>query len=78
MTMNAGMIPSDHWTQDKNIGGGRIIGEACHYIDLMRFIVGHKITSHNAIKINSGSKSSEITSDKSIINLEFSDGSIEL
>ncbi|MFC7001162.1 bi-domain-containing oxidoreductase [Pseudobowmanella zhangzhouensis] len=37
MTMNAGAIPADHWTQDPAIGGGRIIGEACHYIDLMRF-----------------------------------------
>ncbi len=76
MTMNAGMIPDDHWTQDKKTGGGRIIGEACHYIDLMRFIVGHKITSYNAIKISPKSNTLKITSDKSIINLEFDDGSI--
>ena len=37
MTMNAGEISADHWTQDQEVGGGRIIGEACHYIDLMRF-----------------------------------------
>ena len=37
MTMNAGDIPTNHWTQDRVLGGGRIIGEACHYIDLMRF-----------------------------------------
>ena len=37
MTMNAGEIPKEHWTQNDEIGGGRIIGEACHYIDLMRF-----------------------------------------
>ena len=38
ITVNAGDIPADHWTQDPEIGGGRIIGEACHYIDLMRFL----------------------------------------
>src|SRR5690606_35683376 len=36
MTMNAGAIPPDVWIQQADVGGGRIIGEACHYIDLMR------------------------------------------
>ena len=45
MLMNAGAIPADHWTQDVAIGGGRIIGEACHYIDLMRFLAGSAIVS---------------------------------
>ena len=43
MTMNAGYMPADHWTQDIAIGGGRLIGEACHYIDLMRYLVGERI-----------------------------------
>jgi len=43
MTMNAGAIPADHWTQDNAVGGGRIIGEACHFIDLMRFLAGSKL-----------------------------------
>ena len=43
MTMNAGYVPADHWTQDIAIGGGRLIGEACHYIDLMRYLVGERI-----------------------------------
>ena len=34
-TMNAGFIPSDHWVQDMEVGGGRIIGEACHHLDLL-------------------------------------------
>jgi predicted dehydrogenase len=42
MTMNAGAIPKDSWIQDIKIGGGRIIGEACHYIDLMRYLSGAK------------------------------------
>jgi predicted dehydrogenase len=36
--VNAGYIPPDHWTQDPGIGGGRIIGEVCHFIDLLQFI----------------------------------------
>jgi predicted dehydrogenase/threonine dehydrogenase-like Zn-dependent dehydrogenase len=38
--VNAGMIPKDHWIQDPETGGGRIIGEACHFIDLMQFFTG--------------------------------------
>jgi predicted dehydrogenase len=38
--VNAGSIPRDHWTQDPATGGGRIAGEACHFIDLLRFLVG--------------------------------------
>lgn len=45
LTMNAGALPPDHWTQDVEAGGGRIIGEACHHIDLMRFLAGAPITS---------------------------------
>lgn len=75
MTMNAGSISEDHWTQDIEVGGGRIIGEACHYIDLMRFLVGHKIKSFEAIKISKNDHM-QITSDKAIISLTFEDGSI--
>ena len=75
MTMNAGYIPKEHWTQNPEVGGGRIVGEACHYIDLMRFLSGSKITSFNALKIDSNHHM-EITEDKAIINLSFEDGSI--
>ena len=40
MTVNAGKIPADHWTQDPEVGGGRIVGEACHFVDLLRFLAG--------------------------------------
>jgi predicted dehydrogenase/threonine dehydrogenase-like Zn-dependent dehydrogenase len=43
MTVNAGVIPKDHWTQDPKIGGGRILGEACHFIDLLRHLAGAPI-----------------------------------
>ena len=45
MTMNAGYIPKDHWVHDLKIGGGRIIGEACHLIDLGVFLSGSLVKS---------------------------------
>jgi predicted dehydrogenase/threonine dehydrogenase-like Zn-dependent dehydrogenase len=44
-TMNAGFIPKEMWVHDLEVGGGRIIGEACHYIDLCTFLAGSKVTS---------------------------------
>jgi predicted dehydrogenase len=45
MTVNAGAIPPQHWTQDREAGGGRLVGEACHFIDLLRDLAGAVITS---------------------------------
>ena len=74
MTVNAGFIPPGHWTQDPKVGGGRIIGEACHFIDFARYLVGVPITSivtrtveQNAIEVS--------TNDKAVILLGFADGS---
>lgn len=50
MTVNAGHIPLDHWTQDKKIGGGRIIGEACHFIDLLRYLANATIVDFKVSK----------------------------
>jgi len=74
MTVNAGAIPSDHWTQDPEVGGGRIVGEGCHFIDLMRFLVGHSITGHQAMMMG-GAPGVEVRDDKVSINLSFADGS---
>lgn len=74
MVMNAGAIPADHWTQDAETGGGRIIGEACHYIDLMRFLAGAEITSVQTRRIGEG-VGDGITEDKAVIVLGFADGS---
>jgi predicted dehydrogenase len=74
MTMNAGEIPADHWTQDPEVGGGRIIGEACHYIDLMRFLAGSEITGFTATCMGKAD-GVEITEDKASITLSFKDGS---
>lgn len=74
-TINAGHIPADHWTQDMDIGGGRIIGEACHFIDLMRFLVGRPIVSVFSLAMG-GTGETRASSDKMTINLEFEDGSL--
>ncbi len=74
MTMNAGDIPADHWTQDNAVGGGRIIGEACHFIDLMRFLAGSKIVSIQARRMGE-TDSVQVLEDKASITLGFEDGS---
>ncbi|MGZ9897687.1 bi-domain-containing oxidoreductase [Shewanella gaetbuli] len=75
MTMNAGDIPADHWTQDPEVGGGRIIGEACHYIDLMRYLAGCKITGFSAMSMGDA-PGVAVKEDKASITLSFEDGSI--
>lgn len=70
MTVNAGAIPADHWVQDTEVGGGRVIGEACHFIDLLRFLCGTSITSHHVTRMDTR------THDSVSINLGFEDGSI--
>lgn len=74
MTMNAGAIPANHWTQDNAVGGGRIIGEACHFIDLMRFLAGSPIMSVQARRMGDA-PGVAITEDKASITLGFEDGS---
>ena len=70
MTVNAGAIPADHWTQDPEKGGGRIIGEVCHFIDLLRFLAASPIDSWSRVTMDA------FTDDTISINLKFSDGSI--
>ncbi len=71
-TMNAGKIPSDVWVHDMLVGGGRIIGEACHYLDLIVFLTGSRIKSvcMNAM----GENPSENTDNASIL-LKMENGS---
>ena len=47
--VNAGRLPPDHWTLDLKQGGGRIVGEACHFVDLLRFLSGSAIVSGRAL-----------------------------
>lgn len=69
MTVNAGRIPPEHWTQDPTVGGGRLIGEACHFIDLLRFLAGSPIVASQAMCIGK-------SDDRVSFTLGFADGSI--
>jgi len=71
LTMNAGAIPPSHWTQDPAVGGGRIVGEACHFIDLARHLVGKPITDVTSTFLTGAS-----SADTATISLTFADGSI--
>lgn len=71
-TMNAGFIPEDSWVHDMEIGGGRIIGEACHYIDLLSFLTGSQVISVCANSL--GTEPKENTDIASLL-LKFKNGS---
>ncbi len=75
MTINAGNIDNDHWTQDPLRGGGRIIGEACHFIDLMRYLVGTPCIDYS-IRTAGRRATSPTVIDDFIINIKFDDGSL--
>lgn len=72
--VNAGVIAADHWIQDRRVGGGRIIGEGCHFIDLMQFVCGGRPYRASASSVRS--HPSGITNDQSIAIFDFSDGSV--
>ena len=71
--VNAGYIPLNHWTQDPAAGGGRIIGEACHFIDLITFLVGTPPVSVNSHALPDNGKYRE---DNVSMTFTFPDGSI--
>ena len=73
ITVNAGAVPAEHWTNDREAGGGRIIGEACHFIDLLRFLVGHPIEAYQVSSLRRGGT---VVEDNAAINLTFADGSV--
>ena len=72
--VNAGRIPREHWTRDPSEGGGRIIGEVCHFIDLMQFLTGAAPTSVYAEAVTPD-KENVICEDSVLITLQFADGS---
>lgn len=71
-TMNAGAIPPNVWVHDMNVGGGRIIGEACHFIDLITYLTGSKVVSvcMNAMGVNPNENT-----DTASILLKYENGS---
>jgi len=74
-TVNAGAIPAEHWTQDRSVGGGRILGEACHFIDLARFLIGAPVADWSVATL--GARSGRAAAkDSATITLDFADGSL--
>ncbi|MEI6696628.1 MAG: bi-domain-containing oxidoreductase [Bacteroidota bacterium] len=70
-TMNAGFIPAEVWVHDLAIGGGRIIGEACHYIDLCSYIAGSKVKS---VSMNAMGVTPQENTDNASILLKYENG----
>ena len=73
--VNAGSIPKNLWIQDPQVGGGRMVGEGCHFIDFMRFIVGAPVVRVQAMCIQTAN-ASETPEDSVSVNLQFADGSV--
>lgn len=72
--INAGYVDPKHWIQDPEIGGGRILGEVCHFIDLCNFLTKSKAVKVQAIAM--GSQSSSQLSDTLSIQIKYANGSI--
>jgi predicted dehydrogenase len=74
VTVNAGVLPAEHWTQDQHVGGGRIIGEACHFVDLLRFLADAPILRTSVCcppRADGTAPPDTVT-----FTLEFADGSV--
>lgn len=71
--INAGYLPLNHWTQDPQLGGGRIIGEGCHFIDLVTYLVGQSPVAVSAVGLPDGGRYRE---DNLVISLHYPDGSL--
>lgn len=71
--VNAGAIPATHWTQSAEEGGGRIIGEACHFIDLLQYLTGAQPTR---VYATAARTEQGLIDDEVIITINFSDGSV--
>ncbi len=73
--INAGFLPREHWLHDAEVGGGRIVGEACHFVDLCNFITGSQLKGMSVEVMDTGRE--DIPSeDTSLISLKYRDGSV--
>jgi polar amino acid transport system substrate-binding protein len=73
--VNAGQLPADHWTHDGTEGGGRIVGEVCHFIDFVQFLTGalpERVTATGVPQ----AQSAALVDDSVVISLSMSDGSV--
>jgi hypothetical protein len=72
VTVNAGAIPLGNWTQDAQVGGGRIVGEACHFIDMLRWMAGAPITGLQSVRVGGADGGHDV---RATLVLTFEDGS---
>lgn len=72
-TVNAGKVPSNHWVLSPKIGGGRIIGEVCHFVDLACFLIGSQVVSLNTVPVIHNQHESD---DGISTTIQFAEGSI--
>lgn len=70
-TMNAGALPANAWVHDRAVGGGRILGEACHYIDLMTYLTGSRVVS---VCLNAMGRQPTETTDSASMLLRYDNG----
>ena len=70
---NAGFIPKDHWVHDEAAGGGRILGEACHFVDLIQYLDGSELTDMN---VTAASNNAYPMNDNVLITLKFASGAV--
>ncbi|MFD2932692.1 bi-domain-containing oxidoreductase [Spirosoma flavum] len=71
-TINAGFVPANSWVHDRAIGGGRILGEACHFVDLITFLTGSRVVS---VYLNAMGRQPTETSDSASLLLRYENGS---
>ncbi len=73
--VNAGFVPSEHWVHSEEEGGSRVIGEICHFVDMMQCLTGSNPIRVYAERI-SGNNRTSLNSDNVVITLKFEDGSV--
>ena len=72
---NVGFVPKEHWVHAPKEGGGRIIGEMCHYIDFLSYLAGSRVAEAYAERI-AGNEQTALANDNAVVTLKFADGSV--
>lgn len=73
--VNAGIIPPDVWVQDPEVGGGRVVGEVCHFIDFASFVIGSEPLAVQSMCVNTAN-ASLVAEDNVSISIKYKDGSV--
>jgi polar amino acid transport system substrate-binding protein len=77
--VNAGPLTSVHWLRDPDVGGGRLIGEGCHFLDLMLFLLEHREEPVRPVSVQATAapaEGSSLPGDNLVVAMRFDDGSV--